>query len=256
LAPIYRDVSIADWRVQSAGQGVHGGVLVQAAPTESETRFLLAQAEQNADVLGVVGWVEWLAPDAAERIRVLARHPRLKGLRPMLQDIADATWILQPGLHEPLAAMVECGLVFDALVQPRHLQSMLTLAQRHPQLQIVIDHCAKPDIASRQRQPWADDMARLATETNAVCKLSGLLTEAGPQATPDTVAPWVRHVLDCFGPERLLWGSDWPVLELSGLGYVDWWSATGRLLAGLTPAERAAVLGGNAAHIYRLKPAA
>jgi L-fuconolactonase len=228
-------------------------VLVQAAPTEAETRFLLAQAEQNADVPGVVGWVDWLAPDAGERVRVLATHSRLKGLRPMLQDIADAAWVLQPGLQEPLAAMAASGLVLDALVQPRHLAHVLTLARRHPQLQIVIDHCAKPDIASRQWQPWANDMARLATETKAVCKLSGLLTEAGPQATPGAVTPWMRHVLDCFGPERLLWGSDWPVLELSGLGYADWWSATGQFLAGLTPAERAAIQGGNAARIYRLK---
>lgn len=252
LAPIYRDVSVADWRAQVAGRGVCGGVLVQAAPTEAETRFLLAQADQNADVLGVVGWVDWLAPDAGERVRQMAAHPGLKGLRPMLQDIDDADWILQPALQKPLLAMSECALVFDALVQPRHLEHLLTLAQRHPQLQIVIDHCAKPGIGNGEWQPWADDIAHVAAQTNAVCKLSGLLTEAGPRATPDAVTPWMRHVLDCFGPGRLLWGSDWPVLELSSLGYADWWSATCSFLVGLAPSERAAVLGGNAERIYRL----
>lgn len=251
LGPIYRDERVTDWQQQATPHGVTGGVLVQAAPTEAETQFLLAQANANPVVLGVVGWLDLLAPDAPECIASLARHPRLKGLRPMLQDIADPQWILQPALERALRAMEDQGLVFDALVKPVHLPHILTLAQRHPHLKIVIDHAAKPDIAARQWQPWADDMARLAQETAAVCKLSGLMTEAGADAAPGAVRHWADHVLQCFGPRRVLWGSDWPVLELAG-SYAQWHDETMNVLAQLSPQDREAVMGGNARRIYGL----
>jgi L-fuconolactonase len=255
LGSLYRDVQVADWQAQSQVHGVRGGVLVQAAPTEAETRFLLEQANAHADVLGVVGWVDFLAPDAPERIATLAQNPKLKGLRPMLQDIADPDWILQSAVEPALRRMVELGLVFDALVKPQHLQRVLTLAQRHPDLKTVIDHCAKPNVAAKQWQPWADDLARVAQETRAVCKLSGLLTECGPAPPPDVARPWAVHVLKCFGTERVLWGSDWPVLELAG-SYAAWWHEVQSLLADLRPAQRAAVLGGNAQRVYGLPAAA
>ncbi len=251
LAPIYRDVSVSDWQAQSAPHGVTGGVLVQAAPTEAETGFLLAQADANPAVLGVVGWVDLLASDAPDRIEKRARHPRLKGLRPMLQDIDDAAWILQPALAPALHAMCAGGLVLDALVTSAHLPHLLTLAGRYPGLRMVIDHAAKPGVAVGQWQPWADGIARLARQTGALCKLSGLLTEAGPAAPAGAVQPWAAHVLACFGPERMVWGSDWPVLELAG-SYAAWWDETRQLLAGLSPHERAAVMGGNARRLYRL----
>lgn len=251
LAPIYRDVAVKDWQAQSAPLGVRGGVLVQAAATEAETHFLLAQADASPGVLGVVGWVDMLAPDAPARIAALARHPRLKGLRPMLQDIADAQWILQPALAPALHAMVECGLVFDALVKPVHLPHIVTLARRHPDLRMVIDHAAKPDIAAGQWQPWADDMLRIAGETQAYCKLSGLMTEAGPKPAAGAVTRWGKRVLKSFGEQRVVWGSDWPVLELAG-SYAQWWGETQQLLAPLDVASQAAVMGGNARELYWL----
>lgn len=254
LAPIYRDVAVSDWQAQAAPHGVTGGVLVQAAPTEAETVFLLAQADAHPAVLGVVGWVDLLAGDAPARIERLARHPRLKGLRPMLQDMVDAEWILQPALAPALQAMADNGLVFDALVKPAHLAHILTLAGRHPDLRIVIDHAGKPGIAAGQWQPWADGMARLASQTGVFCKLSGLLTEAGPAPAPGTVQPWAAHVLACFGTDRLVWGSDWPVLELAGT-YSQWLDETRQLLAGLNPQAQAAVMGGNARRLYRLPSA-
>jgi L-fuconolactonase len=252
LAPIYRDVAVADWQAQAAPRGVTGGVLVQAAPTEAETRFLLAQANANPAVLGVVGWVDMLAADAPTRIEALARHPRLKGLRPMLQDIADLEWILQPALEPALRAMAACGLVFDALVKSAHLPHVLTLAARHPDLRMVIDHCAKPGIAADEWQPWADGISRIANETRAMCKLSGLMTEAGPRPPPGAVRRWGEHVLQCFGAKRVVWGSDWPVLELAG-SYEQWWSEAQELLAGLDIEGQAAVMGGNAMGLYRLQ---
>ena len=249
FAPIYRDVHVEDWHEQAAPRGVAGGVLVQAAPTQAETEFLLLQARAHPAVLGVVGWVDLLAPDAAHRVRQLARDPLLKGLRPMLQDIPDRRWILQPKLAPALEAMAECGLVLDALVKAEHLPNILELTRRHPALRIVIDHAAKPAIAHGQWQPWADDMARIAAETPAMCKLSGLFTEAERPLREGAVRRWSAHVLATFGPERVIWGSDWPVLELAA-SYGTWWDETQLLLTDLAVPRRAAVLGGNAMSFY------
>jgi len=251
LAPIYRDVRIADWHAQAAPCGVQGGVLVQAAPTEAETDFLLAQAEPDAATLGVVGWVDLLAADAPQRIARLAARPKLKALRPMLHDLPDPAWILQPALEPALRALVEHGLAFDTLVRPAHLAVLLQLCRRHPDLRLVIDHAAKPDIAAGDWQPWADGLARLTDETQAVCKLSGLLTEAGPAPRPPATRRWARQVLSRFGAERVMWGSDWPVLELAS-SYAAWWHETQAALADLDSAARAAVLGGTARRVYRL----
>jgi L-fuconolactonase len=251
LGALYRDVTVSDWQAQAAPHGVTGGVLVQAAPTEAETGFLLAQAQANPAVLGVVGWVDLLAADAPQRIARLAKHPKLKGLRPMLQDIDDPDWILQRALDPAIGAMVEHGLVFDALIRPVHLPRIVTLAQRHRALRMVIDHGAKPAIAAGEWQPWADALRQAAMQTNAMCKLSGLLTEAGVRPAPDAARRWAEHVLACFGTRRVLWGSDWPVLELAG-HYAGWFAQVQALLAPHAPGEREAVLGGNARRVYRL----
>ena len=257
LAPLYRDVQIADWQAQAAPLGVTGGVLVQAAPTEAETWFLLRQADAASDgpgqpaVLGVVGWVDLLAADAVQRIERLAQEPKLKGLRPMLQDLSDPDWILQDQLRPAIQAMVDCHLVFDALIKPAHLPRILTLAQRFPDLRLVIDHAAKPDIATKQWQPWADQLSQLATQTQANCKLSGLLTEAGPNPAPDAARRWCEHVLHSFGAERLMWGSDWPVLELAGR-YAPWLREVQALTGEQDSAASQAIFDGTARRIYRL----
>lgn len=252
LAPIYRDVRIEDWQAQASRCGVATGVLVQAAPTEAETAFLLAEAATHDCVLGVVGWVDLLAADAPQRIERLAAQPKLRALRPMLHDLPDPNWILQRALGPALRAMVEQRLVLDALVRPVHLPALLQLCRRHPDLSVVIDHGAKPAIAAGQWQPWADDLARLAGETQALCKLSGLLTEAGPSPRADAARRWAAHVLERFGAERVLWGSDWPVLERAA-SYDTWWLETQAALAALDESARAAVLGGSARRVYRLQ---
>jgi L-fuconolactonase len=251
LAPIHRDVSIDDWLREARPLGVQGGVLVQAAPTEAETAFLLDQAECFDAVLGVVGWVDLLAGDAPARIARLAARPKLKALRPMLHDLPDPDWILQPALDPALQAMAAHGLVFDALIRPAHLSRVIELCRRHPALQVVLDHGAKPAIAQAQWQPWADDVRRVADETQAVCKLSGLLSEAGPRPVRGVAQRWATHLLGAFGAQRLLWGSDWPVLELAA-SYRDWWDEVHALLAPLPPADRAAILGANTRRVYRL----
>ena len=246
--PIYRDVVLDDWRRASAPCGVDGGVLVQAAPTEAETRFLLQQAHGSSDVLGVVGWVDMLAADAPQRINRLAAHPKLRALRPMLQDIADPDWILQDALQGALHAMLDCDLAFDALVKPLHLPRIGELARRYPRLRIVIDHGAKPDIASGQWQDWAHGLERLAQAPQVYCKLSGLWTEAARGAQVAALEPYMRHVLACFGTHKTLWGSDWPVLELAG-SYPAWHAAAQQALA---PPDQGVVMDAVARQVYRL----
>ena len=254
LAPIYRDVHVSDWQALAQAQDIQGGVLVQAAPTAAETQFLLAQARLHAGVLGVVGWLDMLAPDAVAQVEQWARDPWLKGLRPMLQDLPDPDWILQPAITPVLQAMARCGLVFDALITPVHLSRIATVIAQHPDLTVVIDHGAKPTMAPGVTADWPramDALARTTDPARVVCKLSGLWTQAEPDHDCDVVRPWCDSLLQSFGPHRLLWGSDWPVLELAGR-YERWRAVSLDVLQHCTDAERAAVLGGNARRIYRL----
>jgi L-fuconolactonase len=252
LAPIYRDFTITELRPLLAAAGIDATVLVQAAPTLAETRFLLDAARGSRGIVrGVVGWADLGAPDAIETLGALARDPLLKSVRPMLQDLADPEWIARPELQPTLAALPQLGVRFDALVRPVHLRSLLRALERHPDLEAVVDHCAKPDIAGPRWQPWADDIAALARESSAHCKLSGLVTEAGARWTVEALRPYFDHVLDCFGPKRVLWGSDWPVVTLAA-SYDAWSSASDTLLAGLSPVDREAIRGGNARRFYGL----
>ena len=255
LAAIHRDFGPQDLAPLLQAGGIDGTVLVQSLPSVAETRALLAQARATAFVRGVVGWVDMKAPDAVDTIAELARDPLLKGLRPMLQDLADDDWIADPSTAPAADAMARHGLVFDALVLPRHLRALHTFATRHPGLTIVVDHAAKPPIARGPQQPWRDDLARLTRQPQVHCKVSGLLTEAGDNTRPADLQPWFQVLWTLFGPSRLLWGSDWPVLRLAG-DYPGWLATTDVLLAAMQPpatdAERAAVLGANAATLYRL----
>ncbi len=248
--PIARDYGLADLRPLLGD--ITATVLVQAAATEAETDFMLAAARASAGLVrGVVGWVDLAAPDAPARVAERARDKLIRGLRPMLQDIGDTGWILRPEVQPALAAMAGHGLRLDALVTPRHLEVIGKLAARHPALRVVIDHAAKPDIAGGGFEPWAAHMARLARTTGWCCKLSGLVTEAKPGWQPDDLRPYVDHLLASFGPDRLMWGSDWPVVNLAG-GYARWRAATLDLLP---PAARPAVLGGTALRFYELATA-
>lgn len=255
LAAIHRDFGPDDLAPLATRHGIGRTVLVQAAPTVAETEYLLSLAAATPWVGGVVGWVDFEAPDAPETIARLADHGSLVGLRPMIQDIDDPDWMLRPALGPAFEAMEGSGLAFDALVLPHHLDRLSRLLARHPDLRVVIDHAAKPRIRHGEIVTWASGMARLAEETSAHCKLSGLLTEAGPGADAEALRPYVEHLLATFGPARLIWGSDWPVCTLAA-PYDRWVETTDALLADLANGERAAVLGGNAATFYRLDAAA
>jgi L-fuconolactonase len=249
LAPIYRDFGLPDLMPHLAAAGIEGTILVQAAPTEAETLYLLDVANIAELVRGVVGWTDFDAADAVARIDALCAQKLLVGLRPMVQDIADDDWLLRPALAPLLAAMGRGDLVFDALVKPRHLQKLLQVVDRHSDLTFVLDHCGKPALGSGETESWRRDLALLAERPNVVCKLSGLVTEAKPDWQPADLRRTVDHVLVCFSPQRVLWGSDWPVVNLAG-GYAQWLAATEALLADLSPHEKADILGGTAARIY------
>lgn len=249
LAPIYRDFTLSDLAPHLAAARIEGTILVQAAATEAETLYLLDIAESTDLVRGVVGWMDFDAADAAARIERLAERKLLVALRPMVQEIADDDWLLRPALAPLLTAMARQALVFDALVKPRHLPRLLRVVDSHPDLTFVLDHCGKPTLASGGIESWQGDIALLAKRPNIVCKLSGLVTEAKPDWQIADLRGAVEHVFHCFSPQRLLWGSDWPVVDLAG-GYARWFAAAEILLADLSADESAGIFGGNAARIY------
>lgn len=251
-AAIRRDMLPLDLASHLSQHGIAGTILVQAAPTEAETEFLLGMARDTPFVRGVVGWADLEAPDLDARLDVLA-DPMLRGLRPMLQDIEETDWILRPAVLDGLRTMATRGLRLDALVQPRHLTALTEVAATIPDLSIVVDHCAKPAIVdgADPGETWRAEMTRLAEHDQVCCKLSGLANEAGPGWTADALRPVAEHVIAAFGPERVMWGSDWPVLDLAG-SYDRWAIATAALLSDLDDDARAQVMGGTAARFYGL----
>lgn len=252
LGALYRDFEPADLAPLLAAHGISATVVVQAAETDAETDFLLGLAAATPWIAAVVGWTDLEAPGAAGRIAALAGNPALVGLRPMLQDMADDGYILRPSVAPALAAMGAAGLRLDALVRPRHLPRLVELRQRFPELPMVVDHGAKPGIADGALQPWASALQEVAADGVTCCKLSGLVTEAGADWTVERLKPFVDMIFSAFGPSRVMWGSDWPVLTLAA-DYEGWAEATDRLLDGLSAADRAAVLGGTAARFYGLE---
>ena len=252
LAPIYRDFGLHDLAPHLAVAGINGTILVQAAPSEAETEFLLDIADTAEMVRGVVGWTDFDASGAAMRIEVLAQRRLLVGLRPMVQDIPDDDWLIRPTLAPLLEAMARHDLVFDALVLPRHLPRLRRVVERHPDLMFVLDHFGKPSLATGEIETWRQDIALLAEHPNIVCKLSGLVTESGANWQIADLRGAVDHVRTHFGPRRMLWGSDWPVVNLAS-NYATWLAAAETLLADLPPDERVSVFGGTAARIYLSK---
>ena len=251
LAPLYRDFAPADLAAPLDTAGIAAVVLVQAAPSEAETRYLLGLAERWDRVAGIVGWVDMAAADAPDRIAALAGERLMKGIRPMIHDIPDSEWMLRPELTRSFRAIIESGLAFDCLVRPVHLAPLRRLLDRHPDLRAVIDHGGKPAIAQGFSTDWARQMTALARETPVFCKLSGLVTEAGGDWTAETLRPYVDHLVEAFTPDRLLWGSDWPVVTLAA-SYAGWWEATRERLAGLDREAQDRILGGTARRFYRL----
>lgn len=256
LAPLYRDYGPADLEPILKSNGVVGTVLVQAAATEAESDYMMELAAEHSFILGVVGWVEMSAPDSSERIKgLLSRsHGKLKAIRPMIQEIEDPNWILSPDLDHAFQTLADLGLCFEALVFPKHLPNLNKRIAKHPGLRVVIDHGAKPEIASGEIQSWADDMAQIASKPNTYCKMSGLVTEADEDWQVDDLAPFVITILRLFGPERVMWGSDWPVLSLAS-DYSTWLRTAESFCEQFSTAERDRIFSGTAVSTYGLEVA-
>ncbi len=234
-------------------QGIDGTVLVQAAATTHETEYMLGLADASGFVRGVVGWVDFENPTDATTLKRLRGHPKFKGVRPMIQDIPDDTWMLRDDVQWAYKTICDLDLTFDALGFPRHLDPFLTLMKRYPTLRVVIDHCMKPQIRDHNTanfQIWADGMSRLA-DTGAHCKFSALITEANQNWTTADLKPYVDHILAAFGPTRVMWGSDWPVCRLRA-EYNVWHNAAQDLTAHLSAQARAQIFGETAQRFYRL----
>ncbi len=249
--PIHRVFDTNDLRPLLIETGVDATILVQAAPTPAETDYMLAIAARAPWVLGVVGWIDLLAADVADAVRRRAADPLFLGVRPMLQDLPDPDWILQRALEPALHAIIAEGLVFDALILSHQLAAITELALRHPQLSIVLDHAAKPRLGNVEAMGrWSRGIETLAALPNVTCKVSGLLTELPPGGSRDDVVRAIGVLFDLFGRERLIWGSDWPVLTLAG-GYQDWFELAREAVAARDSSAVRAVMGGNAVRIYR-----
>lgn len=235
-----------------AEHGIEKTVLVQAAATVNETEYMLGLADATPHIAGVVGWIDFERAEDRAVLQRLAAHPKFLGVRPMIQDIADASWMLRKDIQWAFEAVTDLDLCFDALGFPRHLENFNTLLRRYPDMRVVIDHCMKPQIGDGMGgfDHWAEGMSRLA-ETGAYAKFSGLVTEAEEDWTVEDLRPYAAHVFAAFGPARIMWGSDWPVVRLR-CEYGRWRAAAEELTSGLSVADKARVFGGTAAEFYRL----
>lgn len=257
LTAIFKDFLPEDLLQRLSVSGVGRTIAVQAAPSIAETDFLLSLADETDFIAGVVGWVDFEDPKAAVRqIETWSSHQKFVGVRPMIQDIEDDDWMLRATFNPVFEALIANDLTFDALVYPKHLRNLVLLAQRFGDLPIVVDHGAKPKIRNGIHGPdgygdWAPDIAAVAACANVSCKISGLLTEAGPKAGLHDLKPYLDHLFEVFGEDRLIWGSDWPVLRLAG-DYAGWNAMTRQWLAGLPGTAAQKIAATNADKFYRL----
>ena len=251
VAAIRKDYLPRDMVHHAHACGVTGTVVVQAAPTVDETLFLLQLADRHEIIKAVVGWID-LAGGVVEQLSHIS-HPALRGVRPMLQDIEETDWILRDEVVEGLGRIANAGLRLDALITSRHLDTIDELARRLPNLPIAIDHCAKPVFdGSDPGRSWREGMTQLAVRPNVFCKLSGLANEYGQGWSAETLRPAFEHVVKAFGPDRLMWGSDWPVLELAG-DYRNWFETAGKLADTLSQSGRSSLFHGTAVRFYGIE---
>ncbi len=236
---------------QLKAAGVDKTVVVQSANSYEDTASMLVKADYNDWIGAVVGWVNLLDPEeATRRLEMYTKDPRFVGIRHLIHEEPDGDWVVQPVVIESLKVLAGHGMTFDVVaVFPNHLKHVPTLAEKVPDLKMVIDHLAKPPVGEKE-SPWFDQMKAAAQSPNVYAKLSGQFDN--PDWTVADVQPYVDFALEQFGPERVMFGSDWPVCILGG-SYSSVWANTQALIAGLAEAEKDAVLGGNAVGFYNIQ---
>lgn len=249
---IRRDSGLADSAAVREQANVTSLVLVQAAPTYAETHYLLDVAQRSGGAVpGVVGFVDLAAADAVPTLTRLARNPLLKAVRPAMSAFADAQYLHRPDVARTLAALPRLSLRLEACVRSLHVPQLVALAERHPALAIVVDHAGLPDIAGGEWDSWTHAMAGLAAHARVRCKLSGLVTQAGPGWTIDVLRRYVDFLAERFGAARLMWGSGWPRINTVAT-YQSWYAATVALTATWSADDRTALMGNTARRFYGL----
>jgi len=253
MMPLRRDFLPVDLQHELEWEGFQGSVAVQARQSLHETRWLLELAGQSPFILGVVGWVDLRSPKVRGDLHALARNPKLVGIRHIVQSEPDDRFLLQPDFLRGISLLAEFDLAYDILIYPKHLRVAAEFARRFPEQRFVLDHLAKPEIKSGNIQAWKKGIAELAANPNVYCKLSGLVTEADwNRWKPEDMRPYLDAAFECFGANRLMIGSDWPVCTLAG-SYSRVMGLAKDYLSGHSEQEREAVLGGNAKRFWRLK---
>jgi L-fuconolactonase len=253
--PIRRAFTIDQLR-DALPQSVAKTIVVQAVSSVEETEDLLRIAAQSRGLIaGVVGWVDLTSPTIDEEIARLRHGPggeSLVGIRHQVHDEEDPRWLERLSVLRGLAAVAKAGLTFDLLIRAREIPTACIAVHRLPELQFVVDHGAKPQIATSTWEPWSTELEKISTFPNVACKLSGLVTEADWQSwEPHDITPYIRRLVDLFAPDRLIFGSDWPVCLLAA-SYDRVVSLVEDALSNATPPEREAVFSKNAIRIYHL----
>jgi L-fuconolactonase len=230
--------------------GIEGTVAVQARQTVEETEWLLELAAKHPIIRGVVGWVPLTEGVGVKRhLDRFAANPKLRGVRHVIQDEPDARYILRNDFNTGVHALLDYKLRYDILIYERHLPAAIQFVDRHPKQVFVLDHVAKPRIREKILSPWDRNMHELAKRQNVYCKLSGMITEAGSDWTPERLQPYIDIVLEAFGPKRVMYGSDWPVMLLAG-DYARWFGTVSNAIGKLSKAEQDRIMGGTATEAY------
>lgn len=254
MSAIRRDFLPKDLEPELQHNGFRGSVAVQTRQTLEETRWLLELAENSPAILGVVGWVDLRAPDARTQLESFVKNPKLVGIRHIVQGESDDRFLMRPDFLRGISLLEEFDLAYDILIYRRHLPVAAEFVERFPRQRFVLDHMAKPPIKSGEIKLWADGIRRLAKSPNSFCKVSGLVTEADWEYwKPEHVHPYLDVAFDCFGPERVMIGSDWPVCLVAS-SYTRVIELVSNYLARYSPQIRKDVMGENARRFWRLKP--
>ncbi len=251
VEPLYRSFTPPDLKPHMDEVGVQKSVIVQAAHSRWDNLWWLQLAEQYPYVAAVVGWVDLEDPDVGMALDEYRQHPAFRGVRAGAEDVSDPEWLARPDVYRGIGEVARRGLSLDLLVRTPHLGHVPALAAKYPELPLVIDHLAKPEIASGDLDAWYAGMEEIARDTAVWCKVSGLLTEAGPDPTTERIRPVVTFAIEHFGTDRLMWGSDWPVCTLAA-SYEETFRTVTGALGSLADGDRAAIMGGNAVRFYRL----
>ena len=252
MQPLRRDFLPAGLAAEMATVGVDGSVAVQARQTLEETQWLLDLADGCDTIRGVVGWAPIAGAEFPAVMEQFDECAKLKGLRHVVQGEPDENYILREDFNSGIRALSGSGLVYDILIYERHLPQTIEFVDRHPEQVFVLDHIAKPKIAMGELEPWAGRIRELAERENVSCKISGLVTEAKWDAwSAETLRPYLDVVVEAFGPQRLMAGSDWPVCLVAS-GYAEWWELLRVHFAGFSESERARIFGGTATETYGL----